>query len=228
MGQTLSAPKLLNAIEHESLEEIVQLLQQKKASAKSNLKAGGNKACHIVAESSSVRSVELLMAIIRGYRDAHPGHCDLDQRVAQLIGLRNFMERTPLMVASMLGHTQMVARLLQLGANVWEFDGSDGNIGRTALHLACRAGQLATVGVLLQWVEAHPERGRPPNTHFKWVGTGVAVTHGGRQAPPACGHVMVDVKTGAGFTPSHYAVHGNHVEVLRLLLQHGAAVSPRW
>lgn len=73
MGQTLSAPKLLNAIEHESLEEIVQLLQNKKASAKSNLKAGGNKACHIAAESSSARSVELLMAIVRGYCNAHPG-----------------------------------------------------------------------------------------------------------------------------------------------------------
>lgn len=63
MGQTLSAPKLLDAIQQDSLHEVVQIIDKKKATATSKLRSG-NMACHMAAESGSV---ELLMAIIRGY-----------------------------------------------------------------------------------------------------------------------------------------------------------------
>lgn len=85
----------------------------------------------------------------------------------KLVCLRNSSKRTPLMLASLKGHTEMVKQLLQLGSNVWDADGSCGEIGRTALHMACRAGKLETVKVLLHWVQEHPDQGHPHDAQVK-------------------------------------------------------------
>lgn len=61
----------------------------------------------------------------------------------------------------------MVKQLLQLGSNVWDADGSYGEVGRTALHMACRAGKLEVVVVLLQWVQEHPDQINGLDTHVK-------------------------------------------------------------
>ena len=105
---------------------------------------------------------------------------------------------TPLHVACLYGHADLVRALLAKNANPRVTDGDGG----TPLHDASAGGHMAIVQMLVDSVKASVEEDD----------SSAAVAS------------FVNARDGDGETPLHLATRGEHEHVVRFLLSHGASV----
>lgn len=126
----------------------------------------------------------------------------------------------PLTLATQKGHTEMVAYMLQHGADVNQTDLLDGN---TPLHLAAEWGDLPMVQLLLQHkpnLRAATSDGRFLPLHFA-AGNGHAEIVNLLLAAGA----KVDAKSLTRQTPLYNAAEKGHLAIVELLIAKGAKVN---
>jgi ankyrin repeat protein len=114
------------------------------------------------------------------------------------VNATDFLSRTPLIVASTNGHSQVVNFLLEHGAL---FEAKD-VLGKTALHWACFEDHLAVVNHLLN----------PSN--------GTTTILGKRKNRGA----NIETKDNEGDTPLHFASFKGHLAIVQALLSCGAKI----
>jgi ankyrin repeat protein len=133
---------------------------------------------------------------------------------------------TVLMIAAQVGEPAVVKLLLEHGAEV---SVRDPNYGQTALMFAARAGHADIASMLIAHgaeLDVATRPGNPP----AWVkpnsqpgfGFGVGIIRGGTPADRG----RRDPATGS-MTAVHYAARQGHTDVLKVLIEAGAAVNPR-
>jgi uncharacterized protein len=132
---------------------------------------------------------------------------------------RDLAGETMLMAAARGGNAAVIRALLQAGA---ERDARDEEYAQTALHLAARAGNVDAARALIEAGADVMARTRVgPEPPFRRIGgtqgKGVekSPTRGARPAIPG------------GKTPLHFAARDGHLEMVRLLLDKGAAIDDR-
>lgn len=132
---------------------------------------------------------------------------------------------TPLHVASGKGYTDVVALLLDKGANV----NKENRVGQTPLHLAAWRGHSETVGYLVSYgadVNVKDKRGYTP-LHVEDINQGAR--GGYREAVELLIAAGADVNARAsvpeGYTPLMGACIIGSKEVVQLLISHGADVN---
>jgi ankyrin repeat protein len=131
---------------------------------------------------------------------------------------------TPLMLAARAGDAALVRALLEHGAEV---DARDEHFGQTALMIAAREGHLETARVLLAAgaaVDAQtrlepPPRFIPPSESPEGLSRGAGIIRAGW--PEGRGKRY---PAGGSKTPLLYATREGHLDVARLLVDHGAAL----
>uniref|UniRef100_H9GCQ0 Ankyrin repeat domain 27 n=1 Tax=Anolis carolinensis TaxID=28377 RepID=H9GCQ0_ANOCA len=136
------------------------------------------------------------------------------------VDVTNQDAQTPLHVAALYGHADLVALLLKRGADVGAKDASHA----VPLHLACQNGHLEVVKAL---IENHAKQnkkdilGNTPliyaclNNYQEIVA--FLIQHG----------ALVNLSNNQGNTSLHTAVIGSNEAVVQLLLQHGASTHIR-
>jgi len=194
----------------------------------------GTRALHYAVNRNDVRSVRLLLSRGADARAATSlevtplllacSHGNLEL-VRMLLAAkadanaRDIAGETMLMAAARAGNPEVVRILLDAGA---ERDARDPEFAQTALHLAARAGHAGAAQVLLAAgsdvmartrVGAAPPFRRIGGTQGKGVEKSPA--RGARPAIPG------------GKTPLHFAARDGHLEVVRVLLDAGAAIDDR-
>jgi ankyrin repeat protein len=194
----------------------------------------GTRALHYAASRNDARATRLLLA--RG-ADARAttnlkvtplllactnGNAEIVQLLLAAraeVNARDVASETMLMAAARAGSPAVIRLLLQAGA---ERDARDAEYGQTALHLAARAGNVEAVRALLTAGAELMARTRtgpePPSRRIGGTqGKGVekSPARGARPAIPG------------GKTPLHFAARDGHLEVVRALLDAGAAIDDR-
>jgi ankyrin repeat protein len=131
---------------------------------------------------------------------------------------------TPLMLAGRVGESEAARALLEHGAAV---DARDDRFGQTALMIAAREGHLETARVLLEAgaavdAQTKPEaapRFIPPSESPAGLSRGSGIIRAGW--PEGRGKRF---PAGGSKTPLLYAARQGHLEVARLLVDHGASL----
>jgi ankyrin repeat protein len=131
---------------------------------------------------------------------------------------------TPLMLAARIGEVDIARALLEHGAAV---EARDDRFGQTALMIAAREGHLETARVLLEAGAAvdaqtkpeQPPRFIPPSESPAGLSRGTGIIRAGW--PDGRGKRF---PAGGSKTPLLYATREGHLEVARLLLDHGASL----
>ncbi|HSC14007.1 MAG TPA: ankyrin repeat domain-containing protein [Gammaproteobacteria bacterium] len=131
---------------------------------------------------------------------------------------------TPLMLAARVGEAEIARALLAHGADV---DARDDRFGQTALMIAARGGHLETARVLLaagaavdaQTKPEPPPRFIPPSEAPAGLSRGAGIIRAGW--PEDRGKRF---PAGGAKTPLLYAAREGHLEVARLLVDHGASL----
>ena len=129
--------------------------------------------------------------------------------------LRDYSDRTHLIIAAERGHAEMVEWLLDKGADPEAQD--DGRGG--ALHRACQHGHTAVVSLLV-------DRGFDTNrrAHSGWVPLMIAALRGNVAVVEILlsrKEIQIDRQDDDGWTALWYASRYNHPEVIGLLLPAG-------
>jgi ankyrin repeat protein len=130
----------------------------------------------------------------------------------------------PLMIAARIGEPDLVKALLEHGAAV---DARDTHFGQTALMIAAREGHAETTRVLLAAgaavdAQTKPEpvpRFIPPSESPSGLSRGAGIIRAGW--PEDRGKRY---PAGGSKTALLYATRGGHLEVARLLIEHGASL----
>ena len=130
----------------------------------------------------------------------------------------------PLLLAARIGNVELVQALLESGAAI---DARDEQFGQTALMVAAREGHLDAARVLLEAgaaVDAQtkpetPPRFIPPSESPEGLSRGAGIIRAGW--PDGRGKRY---PAGGSKTPLLYATREGHLDVARLLLEHGARV----
>jgi ankyrin repeat protein len=134
--------------------------------------------------------------------------------------IESVTEGTPLHLAAMRGHADLVARLLEHGADV----NAQLNIGsgNCPLHAAAGEGQVAAAEVLI-------EAGADLDCINQWTDTPLSTAaSSGREAVVAlllAKGADVNHATSQGLTALHYAVARGYIDLVRRLLEAGADVA---
>ena len=163
--------------------------------------------------SSKPGGTPLHFAALYGIRDVAEFLTNVSWQKINAVGASH--KETPLIVASEMGHVEIVRVLLERGANPDVQDGRE----RTALHWGLKEGHLEVAELLL-------ERGATANTADV---TGQAPLHLASRE----GHVVItqlllkqgadpNAKDGSGRSSLHWASQEGHLEVAQLLLNKGA------
>jgi hypothetical protein len=134
------------------------------------------------------------------------------------LNARDYCNGTPLMHAAHWGHDAVVARLLELEADV----GSVDNDGRTAAHWACMKNHASTLALLLDdgaSINAHDNHARTPLIMAGYYGATDCV-----KLLLARGGDALELNTAdnRGDTVLHEAARTNRAEIVAFLLQAGA------
>ncbi|XP_076464923.1 NF-kappa-B inhibitor alpha-like [Babylonia areolata] len=108
----------------------------------------GNTALHLACRDGLLEIALCLLTPVQCPEKLLEACCSLlpSQKVPQDLSLRNYDGYTCAHLALMNGHLDILALLLQKGANVNE---PDGKSGRTLLHMAADAGDLSALQLLL-------------------------------------------------------------------------------
>jgi ankyrin repeat protein len=130
----------------------------------------------------------------------------------------------PLMIAARVGDPELSSALLEHGAAV---DARDEHFGQTPLMIAAREGHLETARVLLtagadvdaQTEPEAPPRFVPPSESPEGLSRGAGIIRAGW--PDGRGKRF---PAGGSKTPLLYATRGGHLELARLLIDHGASL----
>eukprot|EP00775_Hariotina_reticulata_P011021 gene11021-11175_t len=173
---------------------------------------GGNTAWHKAAKAGKLEVLEAMEQLItkqfEGQQDVsckdisdlrlvilRLGSNSLDI-TRRLINRANLKGVTPLMLACMGGHTNVVAWLLKHGADVWRHD----RVRRqTALHYAAGSGASDAIRLVL--------------------------AQAGAAVHPSNAKTLLEQGNHAGLTALHYAVYCDQCEVLQQLLAHEADIT---
>ena len=158
------------------------------------------------------------------YYAARLGFRDLAEHLAAeypgQVNARGGREVTPMHVAARAGHANILALLLEHGADM---DGRDID-GDTALHRASWNGKVKAGQCLLDHgadINAQNNDGWTPLYHAAYYGQAkfarMLLERGAR----------VDAQTDTGETPLHGAVKTDNIQAVRLLLEYGADVNAR-
>jgi uncharacterized protein len=131
---------------------------------------------------------------------------------------------TPLMVAARIGDPELSKALLMHGAAV---DAGDATFGQTPLMIAAREGHLETARVLLEGGAAvdsqtkpeAPPRFIPPSESPAGLSRGTGIIRAGW--PEGRGKRF---PAGGAKTPLLYAARDGHLDIVRLLVDHGASL----
>jgi ankyrin repeat protein len=130
----------------------------------------------------------------------------------------------PLMLAARIGDPELTKALLEHGAAV---DARDAHFGQTALMIAAREGHLETARLLLEAgaavdAQTKPEalpRFIPPSESPEGLSRGAGIIRAGW--PEGRGKRY---PAGGSKTALLYATRGGHLELARLLIDHGASL----
>ena len=130
-----------------------------------------------------------------------------------------YLYTTPLMIAALKGHKDVVNLLLNKGAEIDKCD----DYGKTPLHVAAW-GHLHVVELFLDRGAQHDSRNRGGRAPLHMAAEGghkdvvkVFLDHG----------TDVDIKDNYGFTPLTWAAMMGHMEIVQLLLKMGADPNAR-
>ena len=131
-----------------------------------------------------------------------------------------YLYTTPLMIAALKGHKDVVNLLLNKGAEIDKGDDYD----RTSLHVAATWGNLHVVELLLEGGAQHNSRTRDGLTPLHWAAEGghkdvveVLIDYG----------TDVDIKDYHGCTPLTWAAMSGHMDTVHLLLKMGGDPNAR-
>ncbi|KAK3358790.1 hypothetical protein B0T25DRAFT_587934 [Lasiosphaeria hispida] len=151
----------------------------------------------------------LLTAISMG--DLHIA--DLLLRSGAEIDKRDAHGRTALHLAVECGDVGMARTLLDMGADVMTGDAQ----GRRLLHTAVENDNAEMVRLVLGWCKGKQAGGSGANAFLKSTEGG----QGGEGLAMRC----IDARDGRKMTPVHLCVLLKRIEILKILLQHGADVN---
>jgi ankyrin repeat protein len=199
----------------------------------------GTPALHWAVRAGDSETAELLIAAGAdvdvpnryGVRPLHvaleAGHTALTRRLLEAGADTAAPDRAgelPLMIAARVGNPQLSEALLAHGAAV---DARDEHFGQTALMIAAREGHLDAARVLLkagadvdaQTAPETPPRFIPPEESPEGLSRGAGIIRAGW--PDGRGKRF---PAGGSKTPLLYATRAGHLELARLLIDHGANV----
>jgi hypothetical protein len=132
----------------------------------------------------------------------------------------NGSEATPMHVAALGGHADMLSLLLEHGADL---DGLD-MYGKTPLYRASANGNVEAAQILL-------DRGADINARddASWTPLFSAAINGRFEFAQMLLErgAVIDARNIVGETPLHFAVRGKNIQLVRYLLEHGADLNAR-
>ena len=138
------------------------------------------------------------------------------------VNARTDCDDTPLTLAAIEGHDNVVHALLSDSQCLVDAKGQDGS---TALHYSCRDGHVDIVKSLVKHkadVNARPDHGATPLT--------LAARHGHDNVVHALlsdSQCLVDAKGQDGYTALHYSCRDGHVDIVKALVNNKANVNAR-
>ena len=128
------------------------------------------------------------------------------------------LRQTPLHLAVLMKQVEIVRLLLDNGANPEMCD----HKGDTALHIACRSGNLTMVNEILKQRESRPKQNLDVRNYEGQTCLHVAVLGGYKKIVDTLLEAGADVNVGdgkSGATALHLAAKGNKRDIISLLLQ---------
>jgi ankyrin repeat protein/tetratricopeptide (TPR) repeat protein len=194
-------PLLVLAIQRQDVSTVRLLLDD--FGAKVDFYHAGKAPLHLAALTGNIEIVENIIDSVS------------DKNIKTTLGL------TPTHIAARAGHISMIDTLVENGASL----GLKDNVGHMEIHFASQGNHVTVVKAMLS-------RGQLPETES---GAGLTALHmASMQGFSECVKILLDdmnarnvsleMEDPDGYCALNHAAFGNHREVIRLLLEHGANV----